>query len=394
MSLIRKIFIFTLLLFPLGEIIRIDFGNGLTIRPLDIGMGILFFSWIILKLFKRQKIVQSNIFLPVILFALAGLFSLIISNLTLSLSEWFISFAYLLRWIIYVSILFIINDFNKEFKKKILNILIAIGTIIVGLGYIQYFYYSALQNLRYLGWDEHMHRMFSVFLDPNFAGVFFVLFFIFLVSLFLKQKKKIIGFLSILTLGAVFLTFSRSALIMLIVSSSVMFILAGRKKLILLLLIIILIMVSISSRYFNIANINLFRVVSSEARIETARNAIKIIQDRPIFGIGFNAYRYAQFHYGFRNRVNIASHADASPDNSFLFVASTSGLIGLILFAFLWFRIFKYYIKNNALVLSSVVGIFVSSLFINSLFYVHIMFWLWIIIGLNSSVSQKSKESR
>jgi len=382
MDVLKKIFVFTLLLFPLGEIIRIDFGNGLVIKPLDIGIGIVVLLWLSLKLFNRQKITQPNFFLPIALFASVGLFSLIINSSHLFLGEWLISFAYLLRWFVYAGIFFVVSDFDDKFKKVISNILIIIGSLIVGIGYVQYFFYPFLRNLRYLGWDEHMYRMFSVFFDPNFAGAFFVLFFLFLVTIFLKRKTASVGLLSVLTLGAVFLTFSRSALVMLIVSSSLLFVLMDKKKLILLLLIFVFIVLSASSKYFNIANINLFRAVSSEARIETAKNAIRIIKDHPIFGVGFNAYRYTQFMYRFRKEVNINSHADSAPDNSFLFVMATTGIIGFILYLFIWFRVLKI---ASTLVIASVLGIFVDSMFINSLFYPFIMLWLWIVIALKKN---------
>lgn len=279
MGLLKKIFIFILLLFPLGELIRIDLGNGVVIKPLDIGITLLILVWLIYVFLKRKKIKHSYIFIPLILFALSGFFSLTINSVNLSILEFLVSFSYLLRWVAYAGIFFVVYDFDKEFKKKISNLLIVVGSLIVGLGYAQYFLYSNLRNLFYLGWDEHMARMFSVFLDPNFAGAFFTLFFLFLINLFLRKKNIIIGFLAIFTLGAVFLTFSRSALIMLIISSTLMFVLINKKKLIALLFLIIIMVLLISSRYFNIENINLFRIVSSEARLDTARKAIKVIKN-------------------------------------------------------------------------------------------------------------------
>ena len=181
MGILKKLFIFSLFLFPLGELIRINLGNGFVVKPLDITVGILVFLWLGIKIIKKQRIVQTNILLPIALFAASGLFSLIASNLHLSLSEFFISFSYLLRWVVYSGIFFVVNDFDKEFKNKISNLLIIIGSLIVGLGYIQYFFYPSLKGLFYLGWDEHMYRMFSVFFDPNFAGAFFVLYFLFFV---------------------------------------------------------------------------------------------------------------------------------------------------------------------------------------------------------------------
>ena len=189
MDLLKKLFIFALFLFPLGEIIRINFGNGAVIKPLDIGVTALILSWLVFKFVKKQKIKQTNILVPVVLFVLSGLFSLIINNLHLSINEFLISFSYMLRWIAYAGVFFVVCDFDKDFKKKISKFLIIIGSIIVVLGYLQYFFYSSLKNLFYLGWDEHMYRLFSVFLDPNFAGAFFVLFFLFLINLNTNHDK-------------------------------------------------------------------------------------------------------------------------------------------------------------------------------------------------------------
>jgi len=381
--MIKKLFIFILPLFIFGEIIRLDLGNGVFLKPVDIGIGFILALWLISKLAKKEKIRQRNIYIPILFFAGSGALSLLINYSNLTISQFFISLMYLVRWVTYAGIFFIVNDFDKNFKKKIPTLLIVVGALIVGLGYLQYFFYSSLRNLFYLGWDEHMYRMFSVFLDPNFAGSFFVLFFLFLVSLFLEKKNILICFLAALTLGAVFLTFSRSALIMLIVSSSLLFILMNKKIWIAILLGIIFIVFGMSSRYFNIENINLFRIVSSEARLETARNAIAIIKNNPIFGVGFNSYRYAQFRYGLRNDNAVAvSHADAGVDNSFLFVIATTGIVGFILFLFLWLRILK---NTSILAVASIMGVFVNSMFINSLFYPFIMLWLWIIIAVKVS---------
>lgn len=380
MGVLKKLFIITLLLFPLGELIRINLGNSIVLKPLDIGTGLVVIVWLIFKLIKKEKIKQKYVIVPILLFATIGFFSLIINYFSLSLNQFLASLMYLVRWIEYVGIFFVVSEFDKSFKKKIINSILSVGLIVVIVGYIQYFFYPSLKSLFYLGWDEHMHRMFSVFFDPNFAGAFFVLLFLFLSNLFFNKKNKLIGLLSILTLGAIFLTFSRSALIMLITSSAVMFTLMNKKIWIVLLFIITFLVLVISSKYFNIENINLFRVVSTEARLETAKNAITIIKDHPIFGVGFNSYRYIQIRYGFRNKNAELSHADAGVDNSILFVLATTGGVGLILYLLIWFRILK--IQFSPLAVASVFGIFIDSMFINSLFYPSLMFWLWVVLGL------------
>ncbi len=377
--MLKKIFIVVFFLFPLGEIVRLDSGLVFVLKPIDIGIGLIFFLWLAFKISKKQKIKQSQILISIILFVACGFFSLIINSFSLTLNEFFVSLSYLIRWTVYAGMFFVIGNFDKDFKKHISNLLVLIGSLIVGLGYLQYFFYPSLKNLFYLGWDEHMYRMFSVFLDPNFAGAFFVLFFLFLINQFFKKKNILMGILLILTLGAIFLTFSRSALIMLVVSSSLLFIMMNKKTFIIPLLVIVVLVLTISSRYFNIENINLFRIVSTEARLETAKNAIRISTDHPIFGVGFNSYKYFQIQYGFRNKNAIISHADSGPDNSILFVLATTGIVGLILYLFLWLRIIK---SATFLSIASVVGVFVDSMFINSLFYPFIMLWIWIILAL------------
>jgi O-antigen ligase len=374
-----KILLITILSVIFGEIFRLNLGGGIILKPLDIGVGISVAWWLLLKLISKERIIPQNIFIPILLFAGTGLLSLLVNYSSLSIYQFLASLMYLMRWVAYAGIFFVVGDFDKNLKGMTAKMLLIIGSIIVALGYVQYFFYPDLHNLFYLGWDEHMFRMFSVFLDPNFAGAFFVLFFLYLVSIFIKNKSILIGLLSILTLGGIFLTFSRSALIMLIVSSSLLFILMNKKRMIFLLLVITLIMLTISSRYFNIENINLFRGVSSGARLETAKNALLVFEKSPIIGVGFNSYKYFQLRYGLRFD-NSMSHADAGSDSSILFVLATTGIIGLVIYLFLWLRLLK---DVSALAVASIVGIFTDSMFINSLFYPFIMFWLWIILALS-----------
>lgn len=382
MVLLKIVFILLLFIFPLGEIFRIDFGNGIVVKPMDIGVSLLIVLWLLFKLKKRQVVKQKFILFPMLIFAAIGGFSLLINFSYLSLNQFFSSSMYLIRWIFYAGIFFVVSDFDLDFKKRIVKILIIVGSLIVGLGYLQYFFYSDAKHLIYLGWDEHMYRMFSTFLDPNFAGTFFVLFFLFISDIFFKKKSTMLGLILIFTLGAIFLTFSRTALIMLIASSSLLFIRMNKKILFVLILGITILVLLMSSRYFNVENINLFRTFSASARLETSSNALKIIKDYPFFGVGFNTYRYVQLRYGFRNdRSLIASHADSGVDNSLLFVLATTGLVGFFSYLFLWFKILKRYWLMPVLA-SCVLGLLLSSLFINSLFYTPIMFWMWVMLGV------------
>ncbi|MDO8658897.1 MAG: O-antigen ligase family protein, partial [Candidatus Levybacteria bacterium] len=345
MDILKIIIVFFLLTFSFGETIRIGLGDNLFIKPIDIFATGLFFFWIVknFKSVKAKVILNDSLSVPIMLVVLVFLASLILNIKNFSLNEIFIAFSYALRWSLYASLYFVVKSFSQKFKEKVIYVLAVLGTVLVLFGFIQYFFYSSLRNLYYLGWDDHMHRMFSVFLDPNFAGAFFVLFLFFSLSLVLylmdNNKKKqawLLGLIACLTLLSVFLTYSRSALIMLLTTAITFAIVTRKIRLMLGIFLVGIIFIFISSKNFNIENVNLFRIASSEARLDSARTALRIISDNFVLGTGFNTYRYAQIKYGFRDPINsAASHADAGTDNSFLFVFATTGIIGLAAYIYL-----------------------------------------------------------
>lgn len=394
MGILEKLFIVLILFFPLGEITRFYIGKGIAVSLNDLIVLLVFSLWIIISFWQKKR-PNYKFKKIVIIFSVVGLFSLIL-NRTLNSEEFLISSSYLLRWVMYSGLYFVISGFSLVSKKRILNVLFFSSILMILGGYVQYFFYPDLRNLYYLGWDEHLYRMFSSFLDPNFAGTIFVLYFILtggmlLHSILEKNRKKmfIFGAIGLITLPAIFLTYSRSALIMFIVSVCVFLIISGKKKIIAGLAIIVFLIIFILPKTFQTEGTNFLRTASVEARFDSSQTALVIFKNNPIFGVGFNAYRYAQTKGGFAAK-NDESHALAGTDNSFLFVLATTGIVGLASYLFLWKEIFKIaniksknkYQKSLSIVLiSSTIGLFVGALFINSLFYPFIMEWMWILIG-------------
>jgi len=400
MKLLKTLCLLTILTIPLGEVLRIYIGNDIAIRIQDIivGFSALLFIGICIK---EKKLPKSYLSKPLAIFIGLGFLSLIINSARLNPNQLLASSLYLPRWICYALIYFVVFRVGKKFKKNALTIIFLDGFIILLAGFIQYFLYPNLRNLYYLGWDEHNYRMFSVFFDPNFAGAFFVLFFLFLtgrIHFYVNNNKRrnaiLMTTIAAVTVTAIFLTYSRSAIIMLAVGLGSYLVLINKKKFLLLLLGAIVLVVILLSPTFNKEGTNLFRKTSSMSRIETYSGALKIIQNHPLFGIGFNSYRYAQQAYGFRGvGTEFPSHADAGTDNSLLFVAATTGVFGLIAYLYLWFKILSHAFlirkkENDILpivVIASTIGLFADSFFINSLFFPAIMLWMWILIALMES---------
>jgi len=405
MGILKISFIILLLLFPLGQIARLEFQNGVAVTLNDIAVGVVVLVFLFANRSKQRF--KKSLTIPINIFAVIGLVSLVVNIRVLNISEFIVSLLYGIRWILYAGIFFVVSEFDPKFKKIITKVMIFIGSLVVIGGYLQYFLYPNLRNLYYLGWDEHLYRMFSSFLDPNFAGAFFVLYFLLLSGLLLdsfekKQRLKkgnlgiIALFLSgLVTLIAIILTYSRSAYIMLLVGAITFLILKKQKK-IAVGFILVFFMLIVYFSNLRIEGMNPLRIASSEARLESASHAITIIRNNPILGVGFNAYRYAQVRYGFiQEDSDMLSHSGAGTDNSFLFVLATTGIIGFTAYIYMWLKILSYTFKvpaqNNfqktiaCVVIASTVGIFVNALFINSLFYPSIMLWMWVLIGLRES---------
>lgn len=401
MNIKKTLLILLLILFPFGEILRFDIGNHIVIKPIDFLTGLIALIWLISNVKKIPLIIKREWYLYS--FPIIAAISLIFNFYWLTPQEFIVSAFYLIRWICYFILIFAIYDTDRGFKKKLNKLMLIGGAVIVAAGYLQFFFYNSLKPLWYLGWDDHLNRMFTVFFDPNYAGSFFVLYLIFLFGSLFEAKKNInskkfisnkyvilVTFLITGTLGALSLTFSRSALLMFAASTIVFFIMIKMKKFVVFALGLLVIYVILISPKFYDENMNLFRVASSLARVSNYEKALVIVKDHPIIGVGFNTYRYTKELYGFDyGWVKAPSHSDAGVENSFLFVAATTGFIGLIGYLLLWYRlVFKSKPNKNkdtdfrnAVIRASATGLFVNALFINSLFYAPIMLWVWLLIG-------------
>src|SRR5690606_35834701 len=124
----------------------------------------------------RNGAKHKKILISILIFNVIAFISLLINLFWLTGMEFLISLSYLLRLNVYMSLLFIgIFNFNKLQPSLLKKAFIASSFTVVFLGFIQYFFYNDLRNLYYLGWDDHLYRMFSTFLDPNFVGLFFAM---------------------------------------------------------------------------------------------------------------------------------------------------------------------------------------------------------------------------
>lgn len=353
---------------------------GVNIYLTDIlAVFVLFFR--ILKFEKSLNLILNDVLALIFTgFISIAFISLLLSPLHLVLVQKLISSLYLFRLIAYFSVYLSMRDLLRTKNlniETVKNLLIVVSISISLLGWIQYFLYPDLRNLYYLGWDPHFKRIFSTYLDPNYFGMMMVLSFV----LLLTQKdfwgRKLLMMFFFTTL---MFTYSRSSF-MAFIAAIVYFSMAKRRfKLLLGILFLVFFSIVLLPRPAG-AGVILERTFSIETRMDNWLHAFKVFSNHPAMGSGFNTIRYAKEVYNI-NQDNLSqNHAGAGFDNSFLFVAATAGIFGLITYLSYIIYAFK---KGKLLMRTSLVAVATHALFLNSLFFPWIMLWIWIIIGIRN----------
>ncbi len=312
-----------------------------------------------------------------LLFSGISLLSLVFSPLTLSLNEKFISGLYWVRFVIYSSLfpatVFLIKS-KALVREKIIDLLIASGLLLTVFGWLQYFLYPDLRNLYYLGWDPHYKRIFGTLLDPNYLGLFLVMTFV----LFLRKKPSVINWIlrSFLLLTLLF-TYSRSSYLALIVA------LFGygwlkRKFAVFLIIIIFFSFIPLLPRPPG-ESVKLERMFSVTERIRNIQEGSNLFLRYPLLGVGFNTVRFAKSEFGVKQDNLTESHSGAGFDNSFIFIAVTTGIVGLLSYLILLGSIYNKMRITGKVICLAVIA---HSMFVNSLFLPWVMIWWWIIAAI------------
>lgn len=195
----------TILLYPLiisfilSEVTRLQFASGVGIRLLDVIVGVTSLCLILNMIIKRKVLFPRRVLFPLCMLEVLFLVSLMVNISQIPLDAVVTAFLYQLRYLAYICLFSLVVCLNKKGQKKLNELLLFSGGSLVILGYIQFLFFNNLKVLFNLGWDDHLYRLFSTFLDPNFAGMFFVMFFFFFTSALFtcissKRKKESVPF--------------------------------------------------------------------------------------------------------------------------------------------------------------------------------------------------------
>lgn len=399
--MLKKLFYLVFALIVLAQFTALNKSSGLNIYLFDLAV-VIFALYGVFSLLISKHFFIPNGYLYFILFVVIALLSLILQLPNYSLPQIMVSSFYLIRLFFYlIAGLVVFNMLKAETfsPDTLVKLIIASGVFVSLFGLIQLIILPDFEILdSALGWDPHKNRLASTFFDPNFTAAYLVICFTLGLETLFNSKKPstLLLLVLVILLSAIILTFSRSGWLFL--SVIVLFYGFYRTK-----WLLVVSAVLVFSTYFAVPRIQT-RISgitdpadSAHFRFISWGNTIEIIKDNPIFGVGYNAFRYSQQDYGFIEYGTLGGNSGAGSDASMLFVFATTGIIGLAVYVgtYLCYVLKAFYCRfrvYNLAIFAILIGLLIESIFINSLFYPQIFFVLLLLFAIVENSSSRSLE--
>ena len=351
-----------------GQLLKLSIGTQGGLTALDIAV-IFLCIWGAFTL--KFKLTKPTLWIKTaFIFICIAIVSLLLTPLALTQNELFTAFSYTIRFFLYIFLGWLIYSgaFNS-LKNNTQLVLIISASILAILGFAQFIFLPDLSFLIKYGWDPHYSRAASTFFDPNFLGSFLVLS---LITLTKQKRGKIFYALFTFLYIALLVTFSRGAYLAFLSGFLAYSVL--NKSLqwgIVTIFLFLVLMLGFTSYQKQVAEPrNIDRDKSALARLDTWQQGIALFQLHPMLGVGFNAYRYGIREYNLGNEQFLNSHGSSTNDSSLLYVASTTGSIGLISYLIFLGTLIK---QKNTLLTSALFALLAQSFFANTLFYPHLL---------------------
>lgn len=389
----------------IGQLIRIPiFGSDNSIILNDILLPALIVCWTLRRLGSGTwKFSRMSIWIPLLLTVLAMMVSILVNRSMYTSTEWLSGSLYAVRWLEYAGLFFITLDVASRPGKALWyrNLLIGAAAITAMLGFAQLYFFPDFSFMVPQGWDPHVGRLLSTWFDPNFLGGYLAMFStIVLAQALLRPTKnwKWWALFAIFTIAEL-LTFSRSGYVGYVLGVGLVAFFRSRALLFVGLLVgisVIVLVPRVQERVIGIRSVD----QTAQFRIVSWQNAATVIRDHPLFGVGYNHYKYTQVQYGFLK--DTTEHSASGSDSSLLTIWVTTGFIGAIAYlwlyaALVWESIKTWQDKKLSAewrafglgVTAAMIAVFAHSQFVNGWFYPHIMQMMWMLTALAIAVRHK-----
>ncbi|MBI1862521.1 O-antigen ligase family protein [Candidatus Microgenomates bacterium] len=325
-------------LFSLGSLGRISFlGQQVNIYLYEIVYA-LYLCVLVAKHRTRPLSEHTNLYKYGGFFLLAAVTTFAVSAFSFSTQQNSVAILYLARLSAYIlGFPYLLHHVKeKNMSGRVTRALLLYIILTTAASIVQYFYYPNLRNLEYLGWDPHQYRMFGTVFDTSTAAALYGVVLLFLIVLGKKYLKPVIWVGSIVVFsvfGA--LTYSRGFYLSFVVTL-IYFLVIKHKRFMsafYVLLIFGLLLIIIPKPVGESANLG--RMFTIQARAADYQKGIAIWNTNPVLGIGYNHLRYVKPGAG----ADTANHAGASLSSSFLIILVTMGIVGLMGFVVLLYKL-------------------------------------------------------
>ncbi len=386
-----------------GEFGRISLG-GLSFLPLDLIAPAVLGIWFMRKLVRKEKIILDKVGGALIAFWAVALLSLLWNSGGLTGTELQTAGLHLLRFVMISGLFFVARDLAKQ-SKQILGTLLFAGVALAVSG----FYLLELLpdftevGLTEAGWDPHVGRLTSTWLDPNFVAGAFAFLLALAGSWYLKvrtwQPRLVLLIIAGILFAALLATLSRSGLLALGVAGLVLGLIRSRILLVSLIVIAALGVGAsdrLQSRLSELA-VSATALVSgtsqtvldptAQLRVDSWQEALRIWGENPLLGTGYGTYAYHQTF------VDEESHAATGSDSSLLNLGATTGILGLGVFLLFLVNLTRTAWSTRKEIASLGLlagggGLLAHAVFVNSLFFPPLLLYFVIVGGLVKTTSK------
>ncbi|HEY5713727.1 MAG TPA: O-antigen ligase family protein [Candidatus Gracilibacteria bacterium] len=358
-----------------GLLIRVPVGGaGILLSDFILPLFAAFF--VFYQLFWKRSLPRYYFLGLGLLFGLIAIISWILGAWPLEFKEQIISFSYIVRWISLIVFgaaageLYggenLKTDESRNLGTKnslytFLKGLWIIIAIILLIGFLQFFLIPDIGQFSTVGgFDPHTGRFLGTWMDPNFVAGLLAFFVPLMMGHWYSSpgygtwSKGWLSILIVLSLVALFLTFSRSGYLAAGLGVG-LFLLFRKPQIIVLGILMLSIGIATNPRANQRAE-ELFgtigNIVFQESdeidptamlRFESWEKTLELWEKYPIFGIGYNTYRYIASEEGL---VDESYFSSGGSDSSLLTVLVTTGIVGFITFMLWYLQIWFHHLRK------------------------------------------------
>ena len=386
-----------------GQLVRLPLpgqGGGVLVSDVAAVLTLAAAWWCHLRREKSHTPLVNLSLLGISPLLIWSLFTLAVNAPTLSYSALGIAGLYWIRLAVYLLLLPALLVLLRPASEYIALTRALTGSIVL-IALLAITQLWLVPDLRILGggWDPHIQRAVSTWLDPNFLGAFLVLGLVFMAArLSSAARPALLALTMVLVMAVVMLTKSRSTLAMLGAT-----LLVGLPYVITVwpngirrhapaILSAALLLALVSTFGFILLGERALGSITFDPTVQIRLDALasvwELVQSHGFVGVGYNAYQFAAREAGLIGTFEI--HSRAGSDNSLLTLWVTTGVIGISLvlaaglgLAMLLFRHWQQY--RNPLSIAAIMGmagLLVHSQLVNSLLYAHLLLAMMIVIAL------------